>query len=68
MLFLSLTSTFIALVIGGTIGLASGLIGGWIDELLMRFFETIISIPLLVLALLAIAAAGPQARWQLAGS
>jgi peptide/nickel transport system permease protein len=59
-LFLSLTSTFIALVCGGVIGLASGLVGGWLDELLMRVFETIISIPLLVLALLAIAAAGPK--------
>ena len=58
-LYLALTSTFIATVIGGLIGLASGLIGGWFDELLMRLFETIISIPLLVLALLAIAAAGP---------
>ena len=60
-LYLSLTGTFLALVIGGAIGLASGLVGGWIDELLMRLFETIISIPLLVLALLAIAAAGPKA-------
>jgi peptide/nickel transport system permease protein len=60
-LYLALTSTFIATVIGGLIGLASGLVGGWVDELLMRLFETIISIPLLVLALLAIAAAGPQA-------
>jgi peptide/nickel transport system permease protein len=69
-LFLALTSTFIALLIGGSIGLASGLVGGWIDELLMRFFETIISIPLLVLALLAIAAAGPTAAgssWLLIG-
>ena len=60
-LYLSLTSTFIATVIGGLIGLASGLVGGWVDELLMRLFETLISIPLLVLALLAIAAAGPKA-------
>jgi peptide/nickel transport system permease protein len=60
-LYLALTSTFIATVIGGLIGLASGLVGGWVDELLMRLFETIISIPLLVLALLAIAAAGPAA-------
>jgi len=59
-LYLALTSTFIATVVGGLIGLASGLVGGWIDELLMRLFETIISIPLLVLALLAIAAAGPK--------
>jgi peptide/nickel transport system permease protein len=60
-LYLALTSTLIATVIGGLIGLASGLVGGWVDELLMRLFETIISIPLLVLALLAIAAAGPKA-------
>ena len=60
-LYLALTSTFIATVVGGLIGLASGLVGGWVDELLMRLFETIISIPLLVLALLAIAAAGPKA-------
>jgi peptide/nickel transport system permease protein len=60
-LYLALTSTFLALVLGGVIGLASGLVGGWVDELLMRLFETIISIPLLVLALLAIAAAGPKA-------
>jgi peptide/nickel transport system permease protein len=69
-LFLALTSTFISLVLGGAIGLASGLIGGWLDELLMRLFETIISIPLLVLALLAIAAAGPTASgsaWLLIG-
>ncbi len=59
-LYLALTSTFVATVIGGLIGLASGLVGGWVDELLMRLFETIISIPLLVLALLAIAAAGPK--------
>ena len=59
-LYLALTSTFIATVIGGLIGLACGLVGGWVDETLMRLFETIISIPLLVLALLAIAAAGPE--------
>ena len=60
-LYLALVSTFVATVVGGAIGLASGLVGGWVDEALMRFFETIISIPLLVLALLAIAAAGPKA-------
>jgi peptide/nickel transport system permease protein len=60
-LYLALTSTFIATVVGGLIGLASGLVGGWIDETLMRLFETVISIPLLVLALLAIAAAGSKA-------
>jgi peptide/nickel transport system permease protein len=34
-LYLALTSTFVALVIGGAVGLASGLVGGWVDELLI---------------------------------
>jgi peptide/nickel transport system permease protein len=59
-LFLSLASTALAVIAGGIVGLLSGYIGGWLDELLMRIFETIISIPLLVLALLAMAAAGPD--------
>src|SRR6266496_499165 len=69
-LYLALVSTFVATVVGGAIGLASGLVGGWIDEVLMRVFETIISIPLLVLALLAMAAAGPElsgSSWLLIG-
>ena len=59
-LLLSLTSTAVAVVIGGMIGLISGLLGGWVDQILMRTFEALISIPLLVLALLVITAAGPQ--------
>jgi len=58
-LFLSLASTALAVVLGGFVGLVSGYVGGWLDDLLMRIFETVISIPLLVLALLAMAAAGP---------
>jgi peptide/nickel transport system permease protein len=59
-LFLSLTSTFIAVVIGGIAGLLSGYIGGLLDEILMRALDVIISIPILILALLVIAAAGPE--------
>jgi peptide/nickel transport system permease protein len=59
-LFLSMTSTLIATIIGGFLGLASGLVGGWFDQILMRLFDAAISIPFLVLALLVIAAAGPE--------
>jgi peptide/nickel transport system permease protein len=48
------------MVVGGGLGLLSGLLGGWFDQLLMRLFDVVISIPLLILALLVIAAAGPQ--------
>lgn len=59
-LFLSMTSTLIATIAGGLLGLASGLVGGWFDQILMRLFDAMISIPFLVLALLVIAAAGPE--------
>ena len=59
-LFLALVSTLVSTVIGGVLGLLSGLIGGWFDQLVMRLFDAVISIPFLVLALLVIAAAGPE--------
>jgi peptide/nickel transport system permease protein len=59
-LFLSLTSTVVAMFIGVPLGLMSGFLGGWFDEMLMRLLDVIISVPLLILALLVIAAAGPQ--------
>jgi peptide/nickel transport system permease protein len=59
-LFLSLTGTLVSMLIGVPLGLVSGLVRGWFDEVLMRSLDVIISIPLLILALLVIAAAGPQ--------
>jgi peptide/nickel transport system permease protein len=59
-LFLALTSTLVAVAIGGFIGLLSGHVGGLFDEILMRGLDVIVSIPILILALLVIAAAGPE--------
>jgi peptide/nickel transport system permease protein len=50
----------VAMLVGVPLGLMSGLLRGWFDEVLMRVFDIIISVPLLILALLVIAAAGPQ--------
>ncbi len=69
-LFLALTSTALAVVLGGFLGLLSGFVGGWFDEILMRLFEVLISIPVLVFALLVIMAAGLEAsgnEWLLVG-
>jgi peptide/nickel transport system permease protein len=63
-ILLSLSGTFLGLVIGAVLGLISGYVGGWIDEILQRLIEALISIPFLVLALIAIAAAGPQLAGQ----
>jgi peptide/nickel transport system permease protein len=59
-ILLSLSGTALGLVIGAIVGLLSGYIGGWFDDILPRFIEALISIPFLVLALLAMAAAGPE--------
>jgi peptide/nickel transport system permease protein len=63
-LLLSLSGTALGVAIGSVVGLLSGYVGGWVDNVVQRLLESVISIPFLVLALLAIAAAGPQ----LAGS
>jgi peptide/nickel transport system permease protein len=59
-ILLSLSGTALGLVVGAVLGLLSGYLGGWFDNLLQRFLEALISIPFLVLALIAIASAGPE--------
>ncbi|HEU4825665.1 MAG TPA: ABC transporter permease [Dongiaceae bacterium] len=59
-ILLSLSGTALGLVVGAVLGLLSGYVGGWLDNLLQRFLEALISIPFLVLALIAIASAGPE--------
>lgn len=60
-ILLSLSGTLLGLFIGAVVGLFSGYVGGWIDEVIQRFLEALISIPFLVLALIAITAAGSEA-------
>jgi peptide/nickel transport system permease protein len=59
-ILLSLSGTLLGLVIGAIVGLLSGYWGGWLDEVLQRLLEAMISIPFLVLALLAVITAGPE--------
>ncbi len=58
-ILLSLSGTFLGTAIGAVVGLMSGYVGGWVDDVLQRVLEAMISIPFLVLALIAIVAAGP---------
>ncbi|HMN87424.1 MAG TPA: ABC transporter permease [Bauldia sp.] len=60
-ILLSLSGALLGVVIGAIAGLMSGYLRGPLDNILQRLNETLISIPFLVLALIAIAAAGP--RW-----
>jgi peptide/nickel transport system permease protein len=59
-LLVSMLGTVLGAVVGAAIGLLCGYLRGWIDESVMRFFETLISIPFLVLALLVVSMAGPE--------
>lgn len=60
-ILLSISGTLLGVAVGSAIGLTSGYLGGWFDEVAMRLFDAFNSIPFLVLALLASALAGPVA-------
>ncbi len=51
--------TVLAVVAGTLVGLVSGYRGGWLDEVLMRLFDSFLAIPALLLALLFLGALGP---------
>ncbi len=50
----------IVLVIGGTIGLAAGYFGRWIENVLMRFTDIMYAFPDLLFVLIIVAALGPS--------
>ncbi|GAA3640346.1 ABC transporter permease [Kineosporia mesophila] len=59
---LSLRATLIAVafafVVGGTIGLVAGFVGRWVDDVLMRLVDVVLSIPTLFLSLAVVTALG----------
>jgi peptide/nickel transport system permease protein len=52
--------TLLAVVSGTTIGLLSGFLGGWLDETVMRFFDSLLAIPALLFSLLLLGTFGPS--------
>src|SRR2546430_8865440 len=48
-LIVGIFSAMVASVLGTAVGLISGYMGGWVDELMMRFNDVVLSIPWLVL-------------------
>jgi peptide/nickel transport system permease protein len=53
-------ATFVAMVIGGGIGIVAGYFGGWLDGVLMRITDYFIVIPDLPLAIIVAAVWGPS--------
>lgn len=50
--------TLLAVVAGTAFGLVSGYLGGWVDEIIMRFFDSLLAMPALLLALLLLGTIG----------
>ena len=59
---ISLIVAGVTLVVGGTVGVALGLIsgyfGGWVDEVIMRMVDIILALPLVLVALVLVVAVG----------
>jgi len=58
--FISFISVLIAGIIGIFTGLLSGYYGGWVDDLIMRIGDIQFSMPPIVLAIVIVAALGPN--------
>ena len=50
--------TILAVLFGMAFGLLAGYRGGWVDEILMRFFDSLLALPALLLALLLLGTVG----------
>jgi peptide/nickel transport system permease protein len=59
-LILAPIAVVIAEITGALIGLFTGYIGGWVDDVIMRINDALISFPAILLYLLIIAALGPS--------
>jgi peptide/nickel transport system permease protein len=57
-LFSGLAVVFIAIAVGTSVGAVAGYFGGWIDEVLMRITDLLLTIPSLILAMAVAAALG----------
>lgn len=52
-------AVFISLILGVSLGLISGYYGGWLDMLIMRFMDLMLSFPYILLALVIMSILGP---------
>jgi peptide/nickel transport system permease protein len=58
-MFVAVASVSVSLVIGGSLGMLAGWRRGWVEVVIMRFVDVMLSIPAILLAVLAVAVAGP---------
>lgn len=53
-------ATLLSVALGTSLGLTIGYYGGWLDEIVSRVLDSLLSIPALVLALVVLGTAGPS--------
>ena len=58
-MLVAVASVSVSLVIGGTLGMLAGWKRGWVEMLIMRSVDVMLSIPAILLAVLAVAVLGP---------
>jgi peptide/nickel transport system permease protein len=61
-LVVAFLSTVLAVLVGGSVGLASGYVGGRTDAVIMRAMDVLLSFPSLILGLAVVALLGPEMR------
>lgn len=59
-LYVALSSVALAGLVGISLGVLSGYLGGWLDNLVMRVMDVLFAFPALLLALLVITVLGPS--------
>ncbi len=52
----------ISATLGVMLGLITGFVGGWLDTLVMRFFDALLAFPAILLAIVILAVLGPGAQ------
>lgn len=61
-LAVGLGAVAISLLIGTVLGMASGLLGRWVDGVVMRVTDAVMSVPALLMVIVFVAIAGPSLR------
>lgn len=55
---IALTCTILSFTLGSVLGFLAAVVGGWLDQVLSRIVDTLMAIPVLILALLVLSALG----------
>ena len=58
-LLVGILSTFISVVVGTVLGALAGYFGGWVDNLIMRFVDVVMTFPSIIVLLTLAAIVGP---------